>query len=360
MIDSVFAHVERGARRGAVGGARGCGRASTASSRCTVPRSSTIRRCSRRPSRRWRASRATVPVVFPVHPRTRGHLIELGHEATLVRAGVLAQPAARLPRVPRPPGGGALRAHRLRRRPGGDVGARGSAASRCATRPSGRSRSSSGRTSCSAPTRPRSPGSRSSWTGGASHARSRSGTERQAHARPRCCDESSADTRLGGSGARRSRRRPGAALRPSRRQRHRLRRRRLPLERGRARARPATRRRRVRAAAAGLLPPAAGDLARGRRLGPRLPDRDGGARGAHVPRGLPARARDRRPGRRTDGCGAADGRAALPALRPPRARRPAAARDRAASPSGSPGRRKSVARSGSQSPGARRSRSRSL
>ena len=35
---------------------------------------------------------ATVPVVFPVHPRTRGHLIELGHEATLVRAGVILSP----------------------------------------------------------------------------------------------------------------------------------------------------------------------------------------------------------------------------------------------------------------------------
>ena len=31
----------------------------------------------------------THPLVFPVHPRTRGHLIELGHEATLTRAGVL-------------------------------------------------------------------------------------------------------------------------------------------------------------------------------------------------------------------------------------------------------------------------------
>ena len=35
---------------------------------------------------------AAVPVVFPVHPRTRGHLIKLGHEATLVRAGVILSP----------------------------------------------------------------------------------------------------------------------------------------------------------------------------------------------------------------------------------------------------------------------------
>ena len=35
---------------------------------------------------------ASVPVVFPVHPRTRGHLIERGHEATLVRAGVILSP----------------------------------------------------------------------------------------------------------------------------------------------------------------------------------------------------------------------------------------------------------------------------
>jgi UDP-N-acetylglucosamine 2-epimerase (non-hydrolysing) len=35
---------------------------------------------------------AECPLVFPVHPRTRGHLIELGYEAKLVTAGVILGP----------------------------------------------------------------------------------------------------------------------------------------------------------------------------------------------------------------------------------------------------------------------------
>ena len=74
-------------------GARACSRAGTASSRCTARRSSTTRLLLEATVGALASLTATYPVVFPVHPRTRGHLIELGHEATLVRdAGVILSP----------------------------------------------------------------------------------------------------------------------------------------------------------------------------------------------------------------------------------------------------------------------------
>ena len=64
---------------------------------------------------------ATVPVLFPAHPRTVAHLREVGDRA----AGPGADRAADgLRRVHRARGRGAAGDHRLRRGPGGDLGAR--------------------------------------------------------------------------------------------------------------------------------------------------------------------------------------------------------------------------------------------
>ncbi len=97
------------------------------------------------------ALRQSLPVVFPVHPRTRARLERLGLDRRLAASGVTATSPTRLPRLPRPRGRGASRADRLGRCPGGDLGARACRASRCATAPSGRSPSSSARTRSSAP-----------------------------------------------------------------------------------------------------------------------------------------------------------------------------------------------------------------
>ena len=67
---------------------------------------------------------ATYPIVFPVHPRTRQHLVELGLESGLPEARVLRQSSARLPALPRTAGRSRLPAHGLWRRAGGDVRAR--------------------------------------------------------------------------------------------------------------------------------------------------------------------------------------------------------------------------------------------
>ncbi len=110
-----------------------------------------------------------------------------GLEAGLPRGGSPAEPAARLPRLPRPAGRGPLprsptRAA-CRRRPPRSA----SAASRCATRPSGPSRSSSARTPCSARGRTDRRDSVAAGAGAAGAARSRSGTARPAPVRPRRC-----------------------------------------------------------------------------------------------------------------------------------------------------------------------------
>ena len=229
-------------------------------------------------SRRSRTSRATHPLVFPVHPRTRGQpRSSSGYEATLVDArrrcsrpplgyldflglqaearfvltdsggvqeetSALGDPLLHAARHDRAPGHGRARdEHRARRRPARDRADPGAARGRRA----------------SAQEIPL-------WDGAAGP-RAAEVLRRRARLTPR----------LGGRRARGPRRRAGAALRPARRQRHRLRRGRLPHERRRARARPAARRGRLRAAAAGLLPAPAPDLARGRRLRARLPHRHG-------------------------------------------------------------------------------------
>ena len=85
----------------------------------------------------------SIPVLFPVHPRTRARLEAAGVPG-LGRGA--AAGAARLRRVHRPRSRGAAGDHRLRRGPGGDLGARACPASPTGRAPSGRSRSSSART----------------------------------------------------------------------------------------------------------------------------------------------------------------------------------------------------------------------
>ena len=101
----------RAPRRGS-----GSSRAATCSSPCTGRRSSTAR-CS---PRRWSASprsRREMPVVFPVHPRTRKTLDGLGARAT--RASLLTDPVGYLDFLSLE-ADAARRAHRLGRDPGGD------------------------------------------------------------------------------------------------------------------------------------------------------------------------------------------------------------------------------------------------
>ena len=65
----------------------------------------------------------TIPVVFPVHPRTRSRIDQLGRR-TADEARLLPRRAPRVPRFPRARGEGAIRPDRLRRCAGRDVGAR--------------------------------------------------------------------------------------------------------------------------------------------------------------------------------------------------------------------------------------------
>ena len=90
-------------------------RASSSSSPCTAPPSSTAR-CWPRRSSQLAALAREMPVVFPVHPRTRKMMeaVESDHP----RPAALR--AARLPRLPLPARRRRRRAHRLRRHPGGD------------------------------------------------------------------------------------------------------------------------------------------------------------------------------------------------------------------------------------------------
>ena len=112
-------------------GARSASRAaSTCSSRCTARPTSTTRRGSAASSTRSSSSAARFPVVFPIHPRTRARLGDdgalgapRGRRRALHRAG-------RLPRLPLAAGRRRRGRDRLRRRAGGDVGARRPAATR--------------------------------------------------------------------------------------------------------------------------------------------------------------------------------------------------------------------------------------
>ena len=115
------------------------------------------RRCSNPRSSGSARSRPTMPVLFPVHPRTRA---ALGDGGIAVPAGLtLLEPVGYLDFLSLEADARA-RAHRLRRDPGGDDLPRRAAASPSATTPSGRSRSRRAPTRCSASIRrgsPRSP-----------------------------------------------------------------------------------------------------------------------------------------------------------------------------------------------------------
>ncbi len=97
---------------------------------------------------------AEIPVLFPVHPRTRG--AARGAERLGPQAGP-ARPAASVHAVPVAPVRRRGDRDRFRRHPGGVDGTRSAAASRSATTPSGRSQSRTGRTRFSASTPPPSP-----------------------------------------------------------------------------------------------------------------------------------------------------------------------------------------------------------
>ena len=131
------------------------------------------------------SSPRTRPVVFPIHPRTRARLAEDGALGRLEARRRALHRAARLPRLPVAAGRRRRDRHRLRRRPGGGLGARRRAASRSARTPSGRSRSPTAPTSCSATTRPRSPRSGPRRIR-RRRARSRCGTATPASGSPTC------------------------------------------------------------------------------------------------------------------------------------------------------------------------------
>ena len=103
----------------------------------------------------------TAPVVFPIHPRTRARLAVDGLDRTARgRRRSLHRPG-RLPRLPLAPGRRRRDRDRLGRRPGGGLRARRRVLHASGRTPSGRSRSPTAPTRCSATTRARSPASAS-------------------------------------------------------------------------------------------------------------------------------------------------------------------------------------------------------
>ena len=72
----------------------------SASSRCTAPPMSTIPTRSRRSSPRSRASRASLPLFFPAHPRTRAALARCGLDLRAPRTRLHHRPARLLSRRP--------------------------------------------------------------------------------------------------------------------------------------------------------------------------------------------------------------------------------------------------------------------
>ena len=133
-------------------------RRATCSSRCTARPTSTTTSGSPGSSRRSPQLARRVPVVFPLHPRTRERLKPMGDAHRLLAAGVLLRRrrSRYLDFLSLQLGRGRGR-DRLGDRAGGDLGARRALLHAARRRPSARSRSPTAPTRCSATTRATSP-----------------------------------------------------------------------------------------------------------------------------------------------------------------------------------------------------------